>query len=66
MTGSMAVEGKHTKAVLMKRSVARIDLSSFAKGVSVKRVAVRNVFTNGYMNESEVVRTPETDEKTDF
>lgn len=66
MTGSMAVEGKHTKAVLMKRSVARIDLSSFAKGVSVKSVVVRNVLTNGYMNESEVVRMPETDEKTDF
>ena len=67
MTGMMPFADAGTSSsVRMKRSVARVDLSSFVKGVVVKSVVVRNVLLNGYVNESDVVRVPQTSKKSDF
>lgn len=52
--------------VSLKRSVSRIDLSSFDKGVKVHRVTVSHIYRQGYLNGQESVETPDGASTYDF
>lgn len=51
-------------SVMLKRSVARIDLASFEQGVEVLYVKVAGFYREGYLNVQSVVTTP-TDAPTE-
>ena len=52
--------------VSLRRSVSRIDLSSFDKGVKVHRVTVSHIYRQGYLNGQESVETPDGASTYDF
>lgn len=60
MSGWMQLDGVSPAVVetTLRRSVARIDLSSFDKGVEVHRVTVSGIYWQGYLNERGKAETP--------
>ena len=65
MTGRMLLDGSDSP-VSLKRSVARVDLSSFSKGVAVKRVSVSNILRKGYVNKTGNACVPDRADTADF
>lgn len=66
MTGSMPLDEGGESVVRLKRSVARVDLSSFSKGISIRSVKIGNVWQTGYVNPQSKVATPDGAGKDDF
>lgn len=68
MSGSMEISSATSPAtsVRMRRTVARIDISSTESGVEVLGVTVRNIFDRGYVIGGASPATPDTASQVDF
>lgn len=67
MTGKAELDkGNASLSVVLRRSVARIDLDSSFEGVQVNSVLIKNIVPNGYVNERGAGDISERDETADL
>ena len=67
MTGQMELSAQQsTPTIRLKRTAARIDISSEERGVTVQRVTIRGIADRGYVIEPSSPSTPNDAIRTDF
>lgn len=67
MTGRIELSKENaSQTVVLKRSVARIDLDSSFEGVQVQRLTIGGIASVGYVNERAVAEIPASAEVQDF